>query len=83
MSSISHKKFRFFKINLIFMRIFEEKVNRKSYQIEIYSKKSENFTMGVHCCDKHHGVNSSTVYIYHLNIEDIKISAKVQIPIKY
>lgn len=65
------------------MRIFEKKVKKNSYQIENHFKKSENFTLGVHYSDKHHGVNSNPVSFYNQNREDIKNTFKVQIPIKY
>jgi len=46
------------------MRVSEEKVKKKSYQIDNNLKKSENFTLGVHYTDKHYGVYSTSVYTY-------------------
>jgi len=64
MCSSLHNFLKFFGGKLIFLRYNFRKSEEKSYQIENYLEKSQNFTMCTCFSEKHHGVNSIAISFY-------------------
>jgi len=61
--SLLHQKFRFFCRNFFF-EIFWKESEEILYQIEIYLKKIENFTIYVYYSEEHHSVNAIFMSFY-------------------